>query len=110
MQKFEKEKKPIQVFQLNDELGEYEELDLDPNVKLYELLDPSFSLLFLDAEHYKAWVWHGAETSTRMKFLAAKLSPSVRDRGAVAMKIATVDDDAEPIAFKVMVGIQENNG
>ena len=25
MQKFEKEKKPIQVFQLNDELGEYEE-------------------------------------------------------------------------------------
>jgi hypothetical protein len=103
----ERNKKPIQVYQLNDEAGEFEELELDPGVKLYELLDPSFSLLFLDAEHFKAWVWHGAETSTRMKFLSAKLAPSVRDKGAVAMKIATVDDGLEPIAFKIMVGMQE---
>ncbi|MHA1452696.1 MAG: hypothetical protein ACTSRD_07545 [Promethearchaeota archaeon] len=103
----EKAKKPIQVFQLNDEAGEFEELDLDPGVKLYQLLDPSFSLLFLDAEHFKAWVWHGAETSTRMKFLTAKLAPSVRDKGAVAMKISTVDDGSEPMAFKIMVGMEE---
>lgn len=104
----EKEKKPIQVFQLNDEAGEFEELEIDPGVKLYELLDPAFSLLFLDANHYKAWVWHGSETSTRMKFLTAKLAPSVRDKGAVAMKIATVDEGSEPMAFKIMVGIQED--
>jgi len=103
----EKEKKPIQVFQLNDEAGEFEELEIDPGVKLYELLDPAFSLLFLDANHYKAWVWHGTETSTRMKFLTAKLAPSVRDKGAVAMKISTVDDGSEPMAFKIMVGMQE---
>jgi len=104
----EKDKKPIQVFQLNDEAGEFEELEIDTGVKLYELLDPAFSLLFLDANHYKAWVWHGSETSTRMKFLTAKLAPSVRDKGAVAMKIATVDEGSEPMAFKIMVGIQED--
>ncbi len=103
----EKDKKPIQVFQLNDEAGEFEELDIDPKVKLYELLDPAFSLLFLDANHFKAWAWHGSETSTRMKFLTAKLAPSVRDKGAVAMKIATIDEGSEPMAFKIMVGMQE---
>ena len=107
MEKVEKEKKPIQVFQLNDEAGEYEELELDPGIKLYELLDPSFSLLFLDANTYKAWSWQGSEISVRMKFLAAKLAPSIRDRGAVAMKIVTIDDGDEPMAFKIMVGMQE---
>lgn len=103
----EKDKKPVTVWQLNDEAGEFEELALDPGVKLYELLDPSFSLLFLNPNNYKAWVWHGAETSTRMKFLSAKLAPSVRDKGAVAMKIATVDDGHEPMEFKIMVGLEE---
>jgi hypothetical protein len=107
MEKVEKDKKPIQVFQLNDEAGEYEELDLDPGVKLYELLDPAFILLFLDANTYKAWSWQGSEASTRMKFLAAKLAPSIRDKGAVAMKIVTVDDGSEPMGFKIMVGMQE---
>ena len=105
--KFEikREDKPISVFQLNDEAGEFEGLELESSVKLYELLDPSFSLLFLDPNHFKAWVWHGAETSTRMKFLSAKLAPSVRDKGEVAMKISTVDDGQEPMAFKIMVGL-----
>ena len=105
MEKVEKDQKPIQVFQLNDEVGEYEELELDSNVKLYELLDPAFSLLFLDPNTFTAWSWQGSEISVRMKFLAAKLAPSIRDKAAVAMKIITVDDGSEPGPFKKMVGL-----
>ncbi len=107
--KFEikKDKKPVSVYQLNDEMGEFEELDLDLGVKLYELLDPSFSLLFLDPNNFKGWIWQGSEVSTRMKFLSAKLAPSVRDRHGTAMRLTTVDDNNEPMAFKILVGLQE---
>ncbi|MBN2157013.1 MAG: hypothetical protein JW776_13300 [Candidatus Lokiarchaeota archaeon] len=105
--KIDKEEKPIAVYQLNDELGEFEELDLDPGVKLYELLDPAFSLLFLDPNHFKGWIWQGSEVSTRMKFLSAKLAPSVRDKFGTAMRLTTVDDGSEPMAFKILVGLQE---
>ena len=36
----------IRVFQLNDEDADFEELELDPNVKLYEILNPK-SLFFM---------------------------------------------------------------
>ncbi|MHA1819160.1 MAG: hypothetical protein ACTSU2_14805 [Promethearchaeota archaeon] len=105
--KEEDERNKVVVYQLNDETAEFEELELDEDVKLYELLDPSFILLFLDPKRYKAWIWQGSETSTRMKFISAKLASAVRDQYGVAMKIITVDDGNEPTAFKVMVGLEE---
>ncbi len=98
----------IIIYQLNDELAEFEELEIDENeVKLYEILDPSFILLFLDPGNYKAFIWQGSEASTRMKFISAKLASSVRDRHGAAMKIMTADDGNEPMGFKVMVGLEE---
>lgn len=100
-------KEEIIVYQLNDETAEFEELDVDEDIQLYELLDPSFIILFLDPEHYKAYIWQGSETSTRMKFISAKLATSVRDRHGAAMKIVTADDGNEPLNFKIMVGLEE---
>jgi len=102
-----KDEKPIVIYQLNDELGDFEELALDPGIKLYELLDPAFSLLFLDPNHFRGWLWQGSEVSTRMKFLSAKLAPSVRDKHITAMRLTTVDDGNEPMGFKILVGLQE---
>lgn len=107
MEEVPEEKSEIIVYQLNDESAEFEELDFDEDIQLYELLDPAFILLFLDPDHYKAYIWQGSETSTRMKFISAKLATSVRDRHGAAMKIVTADDGNEPFNFKVMVGLEE---
>ncbi len=102
---FEEEK--LRIFQFNDQLAEYEELDVDEGVPLYELLDPDFILLFVDPEHYRVWIWHGANTTTRMKFIAAKIAPKIRDRYGIAYKITAVDEGQETKAFKITSGIEK---
>ena len=42
-----------------------------------------------------------------MKFIAAKISPKIRDRYGIAFRITAVDDGNETSDFKVMVGLQE---
>jgi len=102
-----KNEKKILIYQFNDEKAEFEELEVDENIKLYELLDPSFILLFIDLEHYRATIWQGAETSTRMKFLSAKISSFVRDVYGPAIHIVTEDDGSESLYFKILVGLEE---
>ena len=78
IRKLEEEK--IRIFQLNDQLAEFEELVVEDDIFLYELLGSDFILLFVDPEHYRIWIWHGANATTRMKFIAAKIAPKIRDR------------------------------
>ncbi|MHA1535685.1 MAG: hypothetical protein ACTSP8_13250, partial [Promethearchaeota archaeon] len=65
----------ITIYQFNDEIGDFEELIMDPDIKLKDLLDDDFILLFVDPKHFRVWLWHGFNTTTRMKFIAAKMSP-----------------------------------
>ncbi|MHA1733213.1 MAG: hypothetical protein ACTSU5_14795 [Promethearchaeota archaeon] len=97
----------IPVFQLNDDEAEFEELEFEEDVKLYELLDPSFTLAFVDEEHFRLWIWNGQDTTTRMKFIAAKKAPSVRDKFGPALRITSVDGGEEPLAFKILVGLEK---
>jgi hypothetical protein len=101
------EKDEIIVFQFNDELNEFQELELEEDIKIPELLDPDFILLFVDPSRYRVWIWHGSNTTTRMKFIAAKLAPSVRDRYGIGFKIAAVDEGNETSGFKVAAGIEK---
>jgi hypothetical protein len=101
------EKEQVIVFQFNDELGEFEELEIGEDLPLYELFDSDFSLLFVDPERYRVWIWHGSNVTTRMKFIAAKIAPSIRDRYGIAYKITTVDEGDETFPFKVMAGQEE---
>ena len=103
----ERKETSITVYQFNDEVGDFEELIIDPDVKLPDLLDEDFILLFVDPQHYRVWLWHGLNTTTRMKFIAAKMAAPIRDKHGIAFKITTVDQDMETHGFKVMLGIEE---
>ncbi|MFW9929064.1 MAG: hypothetical protein ACFFD1_06715 [Candidatus Thorarchaeota archaeon] len=97
----------ITIYQFNDEIGDFEELIIDPDVKLQELLDEDFILLFVDPQHYRVWLWHGLNTTTRMKFIAAKMAAPIRDKHGIAFKITAVDQDMETHGFKIMLGLEE---
>jgi len=97
----------ITVYQFNDEIGDFEELIIDPDLKLEDLLDDDFILLFVDPQHFRVWLWHGFNTTTRMKFIAAKMAPSIRDKHGIAFKITAVDQDNETQGFLIMIGLAE---
>jgi len=97
----------ITVYQFNDEIGDFEELVMDPDLKLRDLLDDDFIILFVDPQHNRVWMWHGYNTTTRMKFIAAKTAPSIRDKHNIAFKLTTVDQDDESHGFKVMLGLEK---
>lgn len=101
------DKEKIIVFQYNDELNEFQELELAEDIEIHELLDPDFVLLFVDPSRYRVWIWHGSNTTTRMKFIAAKLAPSIRDRYGIGFKISAVDEGNETLGFKVAAGIEK---
>ncbi len=103
----EEEEKPIPVFQLNDQEGEFEELEIDPKTPMYQLMDPHFIVLFVDEPHFRVWLWQGRECSIRSKFISAKKAPGVRDKYGPALRITNVDDGDEPVAFKILVGLQK---
>lgn len=103
----ERKELSIVVYQFNDQFGDFEELIIDPDISLSELLDDDFILLFVDPKHYRVWLWHGWNTTTRMKFIAAKMAQPIRDRHGIAYKLTTVDQDSETHGFKVMIGTEE---
>lgn len=104
---FEEIREPITVFQFNDKLGEFEELEITGNIELEELLDSDFVLLFVDPKRFRVWIWHGSNTTTRQKFIAAKLAPTIRDRYGIGFRITAVDEGNEMLGFNVMIGRAE---
>ena len=101
----ELEEEKLTVFQFNDQLGEFEELEIEEGIKMSDLLDSDFILLFVDHKHYRVWLWHGSNTTTRMKFISAKLAPNIRDRYGLGYKITAVDEGNEVAGFKVRTGL-----
>ena len=97
----------ITVYQFNDELADFEELIIDPTIQLKDLLHDDFVLLFVYPQLFTVWLWLGNDTTTEMKFKAAKRAPFIRDRHSIAFKIATVDQDNETKDFLVMIGLAE---
>ena len=95
----------IIVYELNNQLEEFEELKIEENVPLFELLDSNKILLFVDAHNQKVWEWQGRNTSTRMKFITTQLVSNIRDKHDIAYTISTVDEGDETVAFKIMIGL-----
>ncbi len=100
-------RKPMVIFQFNDQLGEFEELEFEEDIELVELLDPDFVLLFVDPKHFRVWIWHGSNTTTRIKFIAAKIAPTIRDRYGIGFRITAVDEGNETLGFKVIMGLEK---
>ena len=101
------EEEKLRVYQFNDKLSDFEELEIEEDLPLYELFDSDFILLFVDPTYYRVWLWHGANTTTRMKFIAAKIAPRIRDRYGIAYKITAVDEGNEIKTFKVSAGLEK---
>jgi hypothetical protein len=103
----DKEKKEfILVFQLNAILEKFDEVDTTPSTSLKELLYHDLVLSFVDPEHKAVWVWKGRGATTRMKFLAAQLAPTIRDRYGIDYTIISIDDGEEPSEFKKCCGLE----
>lgn len=101
------EEEKLRVYQFNDKLSDFEELEIVEDLPLYELFDSDFILLVVDPTYYRVWLWHGANTTTRMKFIAAKIAPRIRDRYGIAYKITAVDEGNEIKTFKVSAGLEK---
>ena len=95
----------IFVYKFNEELGEFEEIEIKENVPLFELLDSDKILLLVDVHSEKVWVWQGKNTSTRMKFISAQEAPKIRDKHDIAFTLSSVDEGDETAAFKILVGL-----
>jgi hypothetical protein len=107
-----KEKKLIiQVFQLNDEKGEFEELELEEGVQLYEILNSKLKLFFISPEIYRSYIWVGSEVSTRerMIYIAREKACSIRDRLGGAIKLIALDQNDETLLFKIMIGLEKGS-
>lgn len=96
----------IQVLVFNEREGVFEEVILDEDTPLYDLLNSNDIFLFIDHDHSNAWVWIGSNTTTKMKFISAKIAPSVRDRYGFAYRLKTVDEGNESKPFKKMIGLE----
>lgn len=95
----------IFVYQLREELEDFEQIEVKENVPLFELLDSDKILLFVDMHNGKVWIWYGANTKPRMKFISAQAAPNIRDKYDITFTITSVDDKDETIAFKLLVGL-----
>ena len=90
------------IFQYNDRDQEY--IEIEAKLPLDEILNSDSLYLFIDPHRKRVWIWQGNSTTTRMKFISAKIAPSIRDKYGIGFKIATVDEGNEPLGFKVMIG------
>ena len=95
----------IFVYQLREELEDFEQIEVKENVPLFELLDSDKILLFVDMHNSKVWLWEGANTKTRMKFISTQAAPHIRDKYDISFTITSVDDKDETVAFKLLVGL-----
>ena len=95
----------IFVYKFNEELEEFEGIEIKENVPLFELLDSDKILLFVDVNNEKVWVWQSQNKSTRMKFISAQEAPKIRDKHDIAFTISSVDEGDETAAFKILVGL-----
>ena len=99
--------KKVIVYHFDGEFAEYKLLDIPQESSLNEVLNPESAFLFCDPNTYKAYVWIGEQTTTRIEHLAIQQAPIIRETQDVAMKIYTIYDGKEPISFKFLIGLVE---
>ncbi|TFG06087.1 MAG: hypothetical protein EU539_08585 [Promethearchaeota archaeon] len=97
--------KAIKVYKLNVSSEEFEELESINEQNLKDLLDSKDILIFADSDNSRVWIWEGAHTTPKMKFISARRAPIIRDSCGIDFSIATIDDGDEPEEFKSILGL-----
>ena len=80
-------------------------LEDEDDTPLHDLLDADNIFLFIAHRFSTAWIWQGSNTTTRMKFISARIAPRVRDQFGFAYRLSTEDEGNESDAFKRMIGL-----
>lgn len=101
----------IPIFEYNDLEEDFQEIDykelIKDNEQLYKILDSDFILLFIDNKRKKVWVWHGSNTTVKMRVAAIRKARQVRDERAFSFRLLGINDDNEPLDFKIFVGLEK---
>ena len=95
----------MKFYEFNENLDEFEELELDETFSIPDLFLPMATLLLIDDKMKCVWLWLGKRTTIRVKFLAAYKSSTIRDKHSLYYKIKTVDQGHEPQKFKERFGL-----
>lgn len=95
------------IYKFREEIHSFEEFFVDPDIKLSDLLDDDAIILFIDAKSHTVWNWIGDFVNTRMKFISAKMAPTLRDVHWINYKINTVYQGNEPVEFLNFLGIDK---
>ena len=95
------------VYKFREEINSFEEFFIDPDTKLSDLLDGNEILIFVDAKSHTVWHWIGDFVNTRMKFISAKMAPTLGDVHWINYKIRTIYQGNEPIEFLNFLGIEK---
>jgi len=94
------------IFELKEE--DYEIIDLgEEHNTLFSLLNIDKILFFIDSLNSTVWVWEGKNTNTKMKFIAARIASTIRDRYGITYNITIVDQDNEPEKFLNMLKLEK---
>ena len=105
MKRITKLEKEDLVFEINEELEDFQKLDIEEG-PLYSILKPDSIFLFLDQNNKQIWIWHGRHAEIRKKFIATQSAPKIRDKYGIDYKITAVDDGKEDLAFKIFLGLE----
>jgi hypothetical protein len=71
---------PIILYKLNDEEERFDKIEVNSIEEIHPYLIFSNIVLVIDTKGHNAYLWEGNEVSVHMRFLSARLAPSVRDR------------------------------
>ena len=93
----------INVFLFDEDLEDF--IKNENRDSLIEELDTRLVYLIVDPEDKIVWIWNGAETNIRMKFIATQKAPLIRDEYGIDFKIIGIDENDEPSEFKDFLGI-----
>lgn len=99
------------LFKFDRESGEFIEIHADEipedgmKVILENNQDASFALFQVDT--YMVWLYHGKDTSTKVKFMSARGITRLRDEILLGGKVVTVDAGSEPLPFQFATGMAD---
>lgn len=94
------------IFELKEE--DYEIIDLgEEHHNLSSILNIDKILFFIDSLNSKLWVWEGKNTNTKMKFIAARIASTIRDKYGITYSITIIDEDNEPEEFLNMLELEK---
>ncbi|MBN2157012.1 MAG: hypothetical protein JW776_13295 [Candidatus Lokiarchaeota archaeon] len=90
------------AYKLNDKEEKFEKLPHSIAEEIHPYLLSENIVLIIDMENQNAYIWEGSAASIHMKFLAARIAPTVRDRHGT-MNLHSIDQSSEPDGFKVFM-------